>query len=52
MHVKTGFINDPIKRFDMPLAYNGFGPAAILIMLLCVIISAGFKRLKQRKTVR
>ncbi len=36
----------------MPLFYNGFGPAAILIMLMCVIISQGYKKYKQRERVR
>lgn len=36
----------------MPLSYNGFGPAAILIMLVCLVISAVYKRYKQRRPVR
>jgi hypothetical protein len=36
----------------MPFSYNGFGPAAILIMLTCLIISEVYKKYKQRQRVR
>lgn len=36
----------------MPLSYNGFGPAAILIMLACLVLSEGYKRYKQRQQVK
>jgi hypothetical protein len=32
----------------MPLSYHGFGPAAILIMVACVIVGELFKKIKQR----
>lgn len=33
----------------MPLSYHGFGPAAILIMIVSVIIGELFKIYRQRK---
>lgn len=33
----------------MPLSYNGFGPAAILIMLTCLVISEAYKKYKQHQ---
>jgi hypothetical protein len=33
----------------MPLSYNGFGPAAILIMVLSVIISGLYKKYKKKQ---
>ena len=36
----------------MPFSYNGFGPAAILIMLVCLLISEGYKKYKHRQRVR
>jgi hypothetical protein len=36
----------------MPLSYQGFGPAAILLMVLCVIVSELYKRWsKKKKTI-
>ena len=32
----------------MPLSYHGFGPAAILIMIVSVIISEMYKAYKRR----
>jgi len=32
----------------MPISYNGFGPTAILLMLLCLIISQAFKYYKHK----
>jgi len=32
----------------MPISYNGFGPTAILLMLLCLIISQAFKYYKSK----
>jgi hypothetical protein len=38
----------------IPISYNGFGPTAILLMVLCLVISQAFKYYKQKnqKTVR
>jgi hypothetical protein len=33
----------------MPVSFNGFGPAAILIMLLTVIVSGLYKKYKERQ---
>jgi hypothetical protein len=33
----------------MPLSYNGFGPAAILIMLVCLLVSGLYKKYKDRQ---
>jgi hypothetical protein len=33
----------------IPLSYNGFGPAAILVMLLCLVISQAVKHFRQKK---
>jgi len=35
-------------NFMMPLSYNGFGPAAILIMVGCLVIVQGYKYFKNR----
>jgi len=37
----------------MPLSDNGFGPAAILLMVLCLVISQAYKyyRQKSRETM-
>lgn len=32
----------------MPLSYNGFGPTAILLMMLCLVISQAYKYYRQR----
>lgn len=32
----------------MPLSYNGFGPAAILIMVVTVILSGLYKKYKEK----
>lgn len=32
----------------IPLSYNGFGPTAILIMLICLIVSQVFKYVRTR----
>ncbi len=32
----------------MPFSYQGFGPAAILIMIVCVVIAEGYKKYKRR----
>jgi len=32
----------------MPLSYNGFGPTAILLMLVCLLISQALKYYKHR----
>lgn len=32
----------------MPLSYHGFGPAAILVMIVCVVIAEVYKRYKHR----
>ena len=34
----------------MPLSYNGFGPTAILMMVLCLVISQAFKYYKDRRS--
>lgn len=31
----------------MPLSYQGFGPAAILIMIVCILLAEGYKKLKK-----
>jgi len=36
------------KINPMPLSYNGFGPAAIFLMVLCLIISQAYKHYKER----
>jgi hypothetical protein len=33
----------------MPLSYNGFGPVAILIMIVTLVIGELYKRYRQRK---
>ena len=33
----------------MPLSYHGFGPAAILIMIVSVIIGEIYKKYKHRR---
>jgi hypothetical protein len=33
----------------IPISYNGFGPTAILLMVLCLVISQGYKYYKQKK---
>ncbi len=33
----------------MPLSYQGFGPAAILVMLACLVLAELYKKFKQRK---
>jgi hypothetical protein len=33
----------------IPISYSGFGPAAILLMLICLIISQAYKYYKQKK---
>jgi hypothetical protein len=33
----------------MPFSYQGFGPAAILVMIACVIAGEAYKRLKRKK---
>ena len=33
----------------MPLSFNGFGPAAILIMIVSVIIGELYKKFRQRQ---
>ncbi len=32
----------------MPFSYHGFGPTAILLMLLCLVISQVYKYFRQR----
>jgi len=32
----------------MPISYSGFGPTAILLMLLCLVISQAFKYYKSK----
>jgi hypothetical protein len=34
----------------IPLSYNGFGPTAILIMVLCLVISQAYKFYRDRKS--
>jgi len=34
----------------IPISYNGFGPAAILLMVLCLIISQTYKYYKHKKS--
>jgi hypothetical protein len=33
----------------MPLSYNGFGPAAILIMLLSVVVAGAYRKYKEKR---
>jgi len=32
----------------MPISYSGFGPTAILLMLLCLLISQAYKYYKHK----
>jgi len=32
----------------IPISFNGFGPTAILIMVLCLVISQVYKHFKDR----
>jgi hypothetical protein len=34
----------------MPLSYTGVGPTAILLMLVCLVISQGYKYYRHRKS--
>ena len=36
----------------IPVSYTGFGPTAILLMVLCLIISQVFKYYKQKRLHR
>ncbi|MEO8403530.1 MAG: hypothetical protein ABI480_03010 [Chitinophagaceae bacterium] len=36
----------------MPFSFNGFGPTAILVMILCLVISEIYKKVKNRKSSR
>jgi hypothetical protein len=31
----------------MPFSYHGFGPAAILLMVVCLVINEAYKKYKQ-----
>lgn len=33
----------------MPLSYHGFGPAAILVMIACVLIGEAYKKYRRKK---
>lgn len=33
----------------MPISYNGFGPLAILIMVLCLVASEAYKKIRHRQ---
>ncbi|MFI5186680.1 MAG: hypothetical protein ACHQF0_08155 [Chitinophagales bacterium] len=35
----------------IPISYNGFGPTAILLMLICLMVSQGYKYYKHRKAI-
>lgn len=34
----------------IPISYNGFGPTAILLMVVCLIVSQIYKHYRQKRT--
>jgi hypothetical protein len=49
MCVMDNVIQTEIKFQIMPLSFAGFGPAAILIMLLTVVVSGLYKKYKKHR---
>gem|GEM_PF-2001374 len=35
----------------IPISYNGFGPTAILLMIICLILSQAYKYYKHKKII-
>jgi hypothetical protein len=35
----------------IPISYNGFGPTAILLMVLCLVVAQAYKYYRQKRGV-